>query len=100
MLLQQIPQDKRYKANPNFILREIGGEAILVPIGDAGVFENTMLSLNETCVFLWKFFQAPKTAQEAIDEAKKIYDDPSEEIERGVYGFIKDYLHYGLLMEE
>ena len=95
-----MPQSKQYKANPNFILREIGGEAILVPVGDAGVFENTMLSLNDTCVFLWKFFQYPKTAQEAIEEAKKFYDDPGEEIECGVNSFIKDYLHYGLLMEE
>lgn len=95
-----MPENKRYKANPNFILREIGGEAVLVPIGDAGVFENTMLSLNETCVFLWKFFQTPKTAQEAIDEAKKIYDDPGEEIERGVNSFINDYLRYRLLTEE
>lgn len=95
-----MPENKQYKANPNFILREIGGEAVLVPIGDAGVFENTMLSLNETCVFLWKFFQTPKTAQEAIDEAKKIYDDPGEEIERGVNSFINDYLRYRLLTEE
>lgn len=95
-----MPENKLYRANPNFILREIGGEAVLVPIGDAGVFENTMLSLNETCVFLWKFFEFPKTAKDAIDEAKKIYDGPGEEIEQEVCAFINDYLHYGLLMEE
>lgn len=99
-LLEKALQDKRYKANPDFLLREIGGEAVLVPLGDVGVFENTMLSLNETCAFLWKVFQSPKTAQEAIDEAKAAYDGDASEIEQGVLSFIKDYSHYKLLMEE
>lgn len=99
-LLEKALQDKRYKANPDFLLREIGGEAVLVPLGDVGVFENTMLSLNETCAFLWKVFQSPKTAQEAIDEAKEAYEGDVSEIEQGVLGFIRDYAKYKLLLEE
>ena len=30
-------------ANPDFLLREIGGEAVLVPVGEAGVFENSVI---------------------------------------------------------
>lgn len=98
--MEQTLQSKRYKANPDFLLREIGGEAVLVPLGDVGVFENTMLSLNETCAFLWKVFQFPKTAQEAIDEAKEAYEGDASEIEQGVLNFIKDYEKYKLLLEE
>lgn len=98
--MEQTLQSKRYKANPDFLLREIGGEAVLVPLGDVGVFENTMLSLNETCAFLWKAFQSPKTAQEVIDEAKEAYEGDAAEIEQGVLGFIRDYAKYKLLLEE
>lgn len=98
--MEQNLQDKRYKANPDFLLREIGGEAVLVPLGDVGIFENTMLSLNETCAFLWKVFQSPKTAQEAIDEAKAAYEGDASEIEQGVLSFIRDYAKYKLLLEE
>lgn len=98
--MEQTLQSKRYKANPDFLLREIGGEAVLVPLGDVGVFENTMLSLNETCAFLWKAFQSPKTAQEVIDEAKEAYEGDAAEIEQGVLSFIKDYAKYKLLLEE
>ena len=38
----------RYQVNPNFILREVAQEAVLVPVGDAGRFEGTMISLNAT----------------------------------------------------
>ncbi len=98
--MEQILQDKRFKANPDFLLREIGGEAVLVPLGDVGIFENTMLSLNETCAFLWKVFQSPKTAREAINEAKEAYEGDAAEIEQGVLSFIRDYAKYKLLLEE
>lgn len=86
-------------ANPNFLMREIGGEAVLVPVGEAGIFENSMLSLNKTCAFLWKQFAAPCSAQEAIDRAKEAFSGPEEEIEAGVLRFVLDYLNYNLLQE-
>lgn len=91
---------RRFKANPNFLLREIAGEAVLIPVGEAGVFENSVISLNESCSFLWQLFQTPRTAEEAIAEARKEYSDPDGALEQGVYQFIKEYLQYDLLREE
>lgn len=91
---------RRFKANPNFLLREIAGEAVLIPVGEAGIFENSVISLNESCSFLWQLFQTPRTAEEAITEAKKEYDDPDGVLEQGVYQFIKEYFQYELLREE
>ena len=87
---------RRFKTNPNFLLREIAGEAVLIPVGEAGIFENSVISLNESCSFLWQLFQTPRTAEEAIAEAKKEYDDPDGVLEQGVYQFIKEYFHYEL----
>lgn len=91
---------RRFKANPNFLLREIAGEAVLIPLGEAGVFENSVISLNESCSFLWQLFQTPRTAEEAIAEAKREYDDPDGVLEQGVYQFIKEYFQYELLRED
>ena len=38
--------ERKYKANPDFLLREVAGEAVLIPVGEAGVFENSVISLN------------------------------------------------------
>lgn len=91
---------RRFKANPNFLLREIAGEAVLIPVGDAGVFENSVISLNESCSFLWQLFQTPRTVEEAIAEAKKEYSAPDGVMEQQILLFIKEYLKYGLLREE
>ena len=91
---------KKYRANPDFLLREVAGEAVLIPVGEAGVFENSVISLNGTCSFLWKLFQEPRTEEEVIAEAKKEYSDPDGEMEQGIRSFIEEYVKYGLLKEE
>lgn len=91
---------RRFKANPDFLLREVAGESVLVPVGEAGIFENSVISLNETCSFLWKLFQEPRTVEEVIAEARKEYTDPDGEMEQGINDFIREYLRYGLLKEE
>lgn len=92
--------ERKYKANPDFLLREVAGEAVLIPVGEAGVFENSVISLNDTCSFLWKLFQEPRTEEEVIAEAKKEYSDPDGEMEQGIRSFIEEYVKYGLLKEE
>lgn len=74
----------RYQTQPEFILREIGQEAVLVPVGAVGELENSMISLNETYAFIWKQFQQPNTLDEAVVAAKAQYDGPEELIEQQV----------------
>ena len=92
--------DKKYIANSDFLLREIGGDAVLVPLEDDGIFANSMLSLNETCLFLWKAFSEAKTKDEVVALAKQEYDAPEGIIEKEIQIFIEEYLKYGLLREE
>lgn len=91
---------RMFRANPNFLLREVAGEAVLIPVGEAGVFENSVISLNDTCRFLWQLFQQPRTVEDVIAEARKEYSDPDGEMEQGIKDFIREYLQYGLLKEE
>lgn len=86
-------------ANPDFLLREIGGEAVLVPVGEAGIFENSVISLNDTCRFLWQQFQTPRSVEDVIAEAKKEYEDSDGMMEQEIDQFVKEYLQYGLLRE-
>ncbi len=91
---------RMFKANSDFLLRDVAGEAVLVPVGEAGIFENSVISLNDTCRFLWQAFQEPRTVEEVIAEAKEEYADPDGELEQGVKDFVREYLKYGLLKEE
>lgn len=92
--------NKKFKTNPNFLLREIGDECVLVPIGEAGIFNNSLLSLNETSQFLWKQFQIPTSLEEIINKAKMEYSIDDKQLEKDIYDFVYAYLQVGLLEEE
>ena len=45
----------------NYLLREIAGEYMLVPLGESGLTFNSIVTFNETGAFIWKKL---KTEQE------------------------------------
>lgn len=95
-----VSPEARYRASESFLLREIGGESILVPLDSAAELGNSMISLNDTFRFVWDIFQTPHTIPEAVQAAQAQYDDPSGEIERDIYGVVQQGLPLGLFVEE
>lgn len=97
---QPTRQRKRYRVKDDFLLREIAGEAILVPVGKSAEQLNGMLSLNGTFCFLWKLFQEPRTIQEAVLAAAEQYDGAAEQMERDITDFVGESLRQGFMNEE
>lgn len=90
---------RRFCTNPDFVLRRIAGDAVLVPTGDT-VFGNSMITVNETFCFLWELFSKPTTFAEAVIMAKNEYEDASGEIEAHILSFLQDCKKYGMISEE
>ncbi len=91
---------KRYRANPDYLLREIAGGNILIPVGESAGMSNCMFSLNDTCLYLWRQFQSPRTVEDAVMQAKREFSAPDEVLERDIRAFVADYLQTGLLKED
>ena len=89
----------RYKTNPDFILRRISGEAVIVPVGESA-FGNSMISVNETYAFLWEVFSVPRTLAEAVAMAREEYDAPKGELEVHIFKFVDESLKYGIISKE
>lgn len=92
-------EKKKYQINPNFILRKIAGEYVIVPIGSDNVFSNAIMTPNHTAVFLWKEFEHASTMQDVIIHAMKKYDAKEEEVRESVEKFVKESMKYQVLEE-
>ena len=92
-------EDKRYQTTSDFILREIGEEAVLVPVGAAGDLENSIISLNETYTFLWKQYEQPVTLQEVFAAAHAVYEDPEGLMDRHIAEASAEFLRRGIIEE-
>lgn len=94
-----LQEKKKYRINPDFILREIAGEYTIIPIGGNNVFSNAVMAPNETAVFLWEAFQQPSTIQDVVVEAMQKYDATEEQIYNSIRNFVKQSLEFKVLEE-
>lgn len=91
--------EKKYQVSSAFILREIGGEAVLVPVGDVGELENSIISLNETYCFIWKQFQTPNSVKQVIQSAREQYEAPEGLIEKQIQESVQAFVERAVLEE-
>ena len=88
-----------YKANEDYLLREIVGEYILVPVGSGAEQLNGMLGLNETFQFVWNQFQNPHTVYDVVLAAKEQFLDSKGMMEKDICDCVRECLQYGFLKE-
>ena len=62
------------KIKEGFILREVAGSNIVVPVGDRCASFNGMITLNDTGAFLWSQLSTDKTEDELLGAMLSEYD--------------------------
>ena len=61
------------KIKEGFIIRTVGGEHVVVPVGANSKIFKGMITLNETGAFLWKFFACERSVNEAVQALMREY---------------------------
>lgn len=74
------------KKNPNFVLREVAGEFVLVPV--SGEF-NGMIVLNEVGAEIYRRAEACPSEEALIDELSDLFDAPRDEIAADTVEFLQ-----------
>ena len=87
------------KAAENLILREIAGESVLVPVGEAALRLQGVISLSESGTLLWKRLSQECTREELIDMILEEYDIDILTAERDVDAFVSQMRQLGILEE-
>lgn len=98
--LENVKKIKLFKVSNDYLLREIAGEYVLVPVGDGAERFNGMLALNETFKYIWNQFEEPHTINEIIKKAQEDFEGVDGQIENDICRFVEESLYYGLLTEE
>ncbi len=62
------------KIKNGFVMREVGGANVVVPVGEMSKTFHGMINLNETGAFLWRFFNEDRTIDDAVAALLEEYD--------------------------
>ena len=77
------------KIKNGFVVREVGGENVVVPVGEMSKVFHGMINLNETGAFLWKFFSQEHTIDEGVSALLTEYEVEEEIARKDVENFCK-----------
>ena len=70
-------ENTKYTIKPGYVVREIAGEFIAVPIDSSG--GKSIVILNPVSKFLWEELQSEKSFDELLDAMLSNYEDVSKE---------------------
>lgn len=85
------------KIKDGFLLRQIAGGTVVVPVGKASVDFNGMITLNETGAFLWKLLENDISEEELLQRLTAEYDISEDIAKADINAFISKLKDAGLI---
>ncbi len=79
------------------VKRDIAGDTILVPVGDASLKLKGLITLNETASFLWDVLPDAAGPEELVDRLEEEFDADRATLEADVADFLAELTKWGIL---
>ena len=76
------------KIKKGFVVRVVGGEHVVVPVGEMSKAFHGMINLNETGAFMWRFFSEEHSLEEGVTALRAEYEVEEERARLDVQKFI------------
>lgn len=86
--------------NPNFLLRNVAGSNVVVPVGKAALEFSGMITLNETGAVLWELLETEQTVASLTAGITEQYEVTAQQAEADVLAFLNKLRPTGALIEE
>ena len=85
------------RVRQELILREIAGEHILVPVGEAALRFQGMITLNESGLLLWQKLQSGCTGEDLVEALLAEYQVERSQAQADVAAFLEKLSQVELL---
>ena len=76
------------KQNPDFLLREVAGKMVLVPVGAAASKFPGMVTLNRAGKLIWELLAQEQTLQSIVDAMTERYEVSREQAAQDAEKFL------------
>lgn len=85
------------KIKDGFLLREVAGSFIVVPLGAAAVDFGGMMTLNPVGAFVWRALETETDEEEIVEKILEEYEIDRETAARDVHVYVEKLRAAGLL---
>ena len=88
------------KVSDNFIYREIAGESLVIPAGEAALTVKGLIALSESGKLLYQKLQGGCSKEDLVATLTSEYDVSKEEAGKDVDAFLEQLRQLNMLVEE
>ena len=88
------------KRNSAFLLREVAGTLVIVPVGKAAADFSGMITLNATSGYLWQLLETEQTVQSLTQALVNRYAVEEDRAREDVENFAKKLALVGAVTED
>ena len=88
------------KRNPDFLLREVAGTIVVVPVGAAAASFPGMITMNATGAFLWEQLEKAQTVETLTAALLENYEVTEEKAREDVVAFVERLRPTGAILEQ
>lgn len=88
------------KQNSAFLLREVAGTLVIVPVGKAAAAFPGMITANATGAYLWELLETEQTVQALADALVARYEVEYAKALEDVENFIRKLKMVGAVIED
>lgn len=90
---------EKFKLKDGFLLRQIAGENVVVPVDEGREIFRGMIQLNSIGAFLWKLCLEETTIEQMTEALAAQYEVEKEKAERDVKNFVAQLKQKGFVEE-
>ena len=87
------------KRNPNFLMREVAGKQVVVPVGAASVEFTGMINLNAVGSVLWHLLETEQTVDSLTAALTARYEVEDQIARADVEAFLESLAKVGAIVE-
>lgn len=88
------------KVSDQFILREIAGDSILIPVGEAAISVKGLIALSETGAFLFQKLKNQCSFDDLVSALTAEYEVSAAEAAQDIDAFLNQMRQLHMLVEE
>ena len=88
------------KAKSGFVLRDVVGEKILMPVGENITKFNGAVLLNTVSAFVWEKMQEPVSREALLQAVLDKFEVDEETASRDLNGLLETFAEIGILEED
>ncbi len=85
------------KLKQEFVLRQVAGENLLIPVAGLNDTFRGIITLNETGTFIWKQMESGKEEPEIVEALLEEYEVSAEQAAKNVADFCENFRRLDIL---